>query len=34
VYEAPTLPHLIIDTACETPDASAKKMFRFIIEIL
>ncbi len=34
VYEAPALPHLVIDTASETADASAKKMFRYIIGLL
>jgi adenylylsulfate kinase len=34
VYEAPALPHLVIDTTSETADASAEKMYRFIIGIL
>jgi adenylylsulfate kinase len=34
VYEAPALPHLVIDTAGETPDVSAAKMFRFIAGFL
>jgi adenylylsulfate kinase len=33
VYEAPALPHLVIDTAAETPDVSAEKLFRFITAI-
>jgi adenylylsulfate kinase len=34
VYEAPALPCFVIDTAGETPDASAGKMFRFIAGLL
>jgi adenylylsulfate kinase len=34
VYEAPALPHLIIDTAGETPDVSAEKLYRFILQQL
>jgi adenylylsulfate kinase len=34
VYEAPALPHFVIDTAGETPDISAGKMFRFIAGLL
>jgi adenylylsulfate kinase len=34
VYEVPALPHLAIDTASETPDISADKLFRFITGLL
>jgi adenylylsulfate kinase len=34
VYETPALPHLVIDTASETADVSAGKIFRFIKGIL
>jgi adenylylsulfate kinase len=34
VYEAPALPHLVIDTAAETEAASAEKLYQFIVQQL
>jgi adenylylsulfate kinase len=34
VYEAPALPHLVIDTAAEDAAASTEKLYRFIVQQL